>query len=137
MFRNPAEIAGWAIAVIVVVIMGVIALHKPFNISKASATSSYQTGQKMPALHVSIMTDPKTIGRYVPSTIRVHIGQTVIFSNTSNAPHTVTNQASTAAFDSQNIGLGANWPYIPAKAGTYRYICLYHPLMLGEIVVYG
>lgn len=141
MFRDlisgPVELAGWIIAIVIVVVMGFIALHKPFNISQAKTTSAYQAGQKMPRLHVAILTDPKTIGRYEPKTIRVHIGQTVIFTNPSNAPHTVTNQAPTPAFDSGNIAINGAWTFVPTKNGTFPYICLYHPLMKGTIVVYS
>jgi plastocyanin len=80
-----------------------------------------------------IVTDPNTVGRYVPGTLRVHVGQSVLFKNVSDAAHTVT--ADNGAFDSGNIAQGASWRFTATRAGTFPYHCTYHPLMHGTIIV--
>lgn len=82
-----------------------------------------------------IVTDPTTVGRYVPATLHLNVGQRVTFTNTSDAAHTVT--ADNGAFDSGNIGQGASWTFTATKAGTFAYHCIYHPNMHGTVVVTG
>jgi len=81
------------------------------------------------------VTDSTTVGRYVPATVRLAMGQRVTFTNTSDAAHTVT--ADNGAFDSGNIAQGAFWTFTETKAGTFTYMCAYHPNMHGTIVVTG
>ncbi len=85
------------------------------------------------AQSASIVTDARTVGRYMPATLHLHVGQSVVFTNTSDAAHTVT--ADNGAFDSGNIAQGATWRYTATTAGTFAYHCTYHPLMHGTIVV--
>jgi plastocyanin len=119
---------GWGIAVVIVAIMGALVAHGPFhNIAKTAAAP---VGKPV---SVKMITDPKTIGAYVPHSVTVHVGQEVIFDNVSNAPHTVT--ANDQSFNSSNIAIGASWTFIPKKTGTYQYNCIYHPLMHGILVV--
>jgi plastocyanin len=128
LFESRAEIFGWVIAIIIVAIMGFIAFTGPYHkVVKAAAPQRYSS------LHVAILTDPKTIGKYTPKTITVHLGQKVVFTNNSNADHTVT--AYSNAFNSGNIALGASWTFIATKPGVYKYYCLYHPFMLGILTV--
>lgn len=132
MYISRRELAGWAIAVIIVALMGEIVLHGPFgfvNRTQLSAAPSY------PTLHVTIVTNPQTVGRYTPSSVTAHPGQQIIFTNASNATHTVT--ARTNAFDSHDIDIGSSWTFVARKPGTFHYYCVYHPLMLGVIKVHA
>ncbi|GAC1475116.1 MAG: hypothetical protein PVSMB7_30270 [Chloroflexota bacterium] len=84
--------------------------------------------------HVKIITDSSSVGAYKPKTITVHVGQRIVFSNHSDASHTVTaNKART--FDSGNIATGKSWTFTAKHAGVFAYHCVYHPLMHGKIVV--
>jgi plastocyanin len=128
MLLNRAEMVGWVFAVVVVAGMGFLALHGSFNsINHARAASAS-------AVTVKILTDPKTIGVYTPAKITVKVGQSATFINSSNADHTVSAHDG-SSFDSGNIATGARWVFIAKKPGTYEYICQYHPLMKGTIVV--
>jgi plastocyanin len=80
-----------------------------------------------------IVTDAKTVGRYAPGTIMVHVGQKVTFTNRSDAVHTVTDSKSN--FDSGDIQTGASWSFTPKKAGRFTFYCKYHPLMHGLLIV--
>lgn len=70
---------------------------------------------------------------FVPETMTVAAGQSVLFVQDDQTPHTVT--ASDKSFDSGNLDQRATWAHAFAKPGTYAYICAYHPNMKGTIVV--
>jgi len=97
---------------------------------KAGAAASRGAAQT-----ARIVTDPTTVGRYVPATLHLKMGQRVTFTNTSDAAHTVT--ADNGTFDSGNIAQGASWTFTATRAGTFTYKCIYHPHMHGTIVVTG
>lgn len=70
---------------------------------------------------------------YVPATLTVAPGTTVVFKNSDSVAHTVT--AADKSFDSGNMDGGSTWSHVFAKAGTYAYVCAYHTYMQGTIVV--
>ena len=133
MLLSRNEIIGFVVAIAIVAAMGVITFTGPYHkINKAAAAPSHT----YPVIHAQIVTDPKTIGRYVPSTVTAHVGQTISFANNSNAVHTVTSNASNGGvFNSGDIQIGATWQFVPTKTGTFPYYCIYHPYMHGTIVV--
>src|SRR5438270_865945 len=135
MFESRNEVIAWAVAICGVIIMGVVVWGAsnnvgPFHkVNKAAASSSF------PPVHVTIITNPNTIGQYTPASITVHPGQKLIFTNASDAVHTVTSRKDNG-FDSKDIDTGnASWTLIAPPPGTYAYYCVYHPLMAGKIVV--
>ena len=70
--------------------------------------------------------------QYSPAALTVKRGDTVTWVNKDPFPHTVT---APGAFDSKDIAAGAKWKYVARKAGTYDYICTYHPNMKGVLKV--
>lgn len=93
------------------------------------------------------MTDQLT---FTPDTVRVRVGQTVRWTNTSVLLHTVTADPTKAAnasnvslpqgapvFDSGNLAPGAVFEYTFTTPGTYQYICIPHELanMIGWVIV--
>ncbi len=70
---------------------------------------------------------------YVPGSITVPVGSTVMFKNSDSTPHTVT--ADDLSFDSKNLDQNQTWSHVFAKAGTYKYVCAYHAFMHGTVVV--
>ena len=71
--------------------------------------------------------------RFVPDSISVKAGDTVVWVNKDLFPHTATAQDRT--FDSGELAVNASWKYIASKPGKYTYICTLHPTMKGTIVV--
>lgn len=69
--------------------------------------------------------------KYVPPTITVRAGARVTFTNFDAAPHTAT----AAGLDTGTLRKGQSRTVTPAKAGTYAYVCQFHPYMHGTIVV--
>ena|SRR6266536_3497146 len=136
MFESRFEILGWAAGILIVVTMGVLVFTGPFHhINHSSAAPP----PSAPTVHVKILTDPSTIGRYQPADITVRVGQPVIFTNDSNAVHTVTARKElngALPFDSRDIATGAHkWTFTPTRPGSYPYYCIYHPGMKGKITV--
>lgn len=122
------EIIGFVFGILLIVVMGIITFTGPYHmVSKPVAAAAY------PTVTVKMLTDPKTIGRFSPETVAVHVGQKVTWVNDSNDAHTV--DARNGPFHSGNMDVGASWSYIPTKPGKYPYVCIYHPFMVGTLIV--
>lgn len=80
-------------------------------------------------------TIPVTIDNYafMPKTLIVHPGDTVVWTNKDDVAHTVT--ALGGAFDSGAIDPGKTYRFVFAKPGTYPYRCAVHPEMRATIMV--
>ena len=70
---------------------------------------------------------------FVPDTITVARGDTVVWINKDPFPHTVT--ATSGRFDSHEIKAAKSWKYVPKKGGEFGYLCTFHPTMKGMLVV--
>jgi uncharacterized repeat protein (TIGR01451 family) len=70
---------------------------------------------------------------FLPTSITIHVGDTVIWTNQGSIQHTVT--ADDGSFDSGVIGTGATWSMTFSTAGTYSFHCAPHPWMKGTVVV--
>jgi len=75
------------------------------------------------------------IERFVfhPDTLRVGVGDTVVWLNRDVVPHTATDSAK--AWDSGILGKGAEWQMVPTTPGAYRYLCALHPTMKAVLIV--
>ena len=79
---------------------------------------------------------------YSPNPIKISVGQTVTWFNGDIASHTVTSGMSTDAdegsmFDSNAILTGQHYSLVFDVPGTFKYYCVYHPSMVGKIIVDG
>jgi plastocyanin len=70
---------------------------------------------------------------YLPPTLTVDVGDTVVWKNEDMVPHTVTDRGK--SFESRSIVSGASWSYVANKKGTYSYYCTFHPNMNGKLIV--
>ncbi len=66
-------------------------------------------------------------------TVRVAAGGSVTWTNVGQAPHTVT--STEAGFDSGMLEPGATFEQAFPTAGTYAYLCTFHPGMAGSVEV--
>lgn len=84
---------------------------------------------------VAIVSDPATVGAYLPTTFTVHLsaGGKVTWLNKDSTGHTVTNKS--GLFDSGTFTTLRTWSYTFTQAGSYPYYCTIHPNMVGTIVV--
>ena len=74
--------------------------------------------------------------KFFPRTLTVPVGTTVTWVNHDLAPHTATHRAEgDLAFDSGALVYHAVFVHTFKTAGSYDYLCMLHPGMLGWIVV--
>jgi plastocyanin len=70
---------------------------------------------------------------FVPATLKIKAGTTVVWTNRDEEPHTVA--ASDGSFHSPGMGTGATFSHTFSAAGTFDYVCSIHPMMHGSVVV--
>ena len=69
---------------------------------------------------------------FAPDHLTVSVGDTIVWKNEDSTPHTAT---ADREFDSKQLNTGQSFTFVARKAGSYPYICTYHPFMKGELVV--
>ncbi len=76
---------------------------------------------------------------YLPDSVSINAGDTVIWSNTDTAAHTVTSGSPTdgpdGVFDSSLFMAGATFEVTFDDSGSYDYFCMVHPWMSGNVQV--
>ena len=70
---------------------------------------------------------------FVPATVTINVGDTVLWTNNANDVHTTTSD--TGIWDSGTMNPGATFSHIFNSAGTFAYHCAIHSFMHGTIVV--
>lgn len=68
---------------------------------------------------------------FTPTTLTVHVATTVVWQNTSTAPHTVVGPG----YDSGLVMPGQSFSHTFTQTGTFTYTCTLHPGMSGTITV--
>lgn len=81
-----------------------------------------------PATHVVVIEGL----RFVPETLTLRRGDTVVWRNRDLVPHTVT---AAGAFDSGSIAAQASWRRVITRTGTLAYVCTFHPSMKATLQV--
>ena len=70
---------------------------------------------------------------FEPTPVRLAVGGTVTWRHNGIAPHTVS--ASDGAFDSGVLKSAGVFSHQFDQAGTYQYVCAFHPQMVGTVEV--
>jgi plastocyanin len=70
---------------------------------------------------------------FAPPELSIAAGTTVTWTNADGTPHTAT--AEDGSFDTGRIAPGASASQTFETAGSYPYICAFHPTMHGTITV--
>ncbi|HWV35355.1 MAG TPA: ScyD/ScyE family protein [Thermomicrobiales bacterium] len=70
---------------------------------------------------------------FTPGDATIAVGTTVTWTNNDVIQHTVT--AKDGSFDSGNLAPGESFTFTFTQAGTFAYVCQYHPNMAATIVV--
>jgi plastocyanin len=79
--------------------------------------------------------------RFVPATIEVNQGDSIVFFNTDpfgGVGHTLTHQAPDPKFDTGLLHAGESKEVVGVNElpmGTYEFYCTIHPFMLGKLLV--
>jgi plastocyanin len=71
---------------------------------------------------------------FAPAAVKVHKGDTVVWSNADTLDHTVTSSAG-RILASSAINPGKTYKHTFNATGTFRYNCSIHPDMRGSVVV--
>lgn len=79
------------------------------------------------------ITTVKGVFAFRPKTLKIHVGTTVVWTNTTQAPHTVTSD--TGVFDSGVISPGGTFSFTFMQTGTFAYHCNIHPFMKATVIV--
>ena len=71
---------------------------------------------------------------FAPTTVYVNVGESVTWTNGTDAPHTVTSDSGTE-LASGNLAANATFDHTFSAAGTFAYHCTIHPYMKASVVV--
>lgn len=76
---------------------------------------------------------------YRPATVRVRVGETVVWIDRDDSEHTVTPVVNFPAWSggSSILHPGQTYSFRFTKLGVYRYTCMVHPNMFGVVIVTG
>jgi plastocyanin len=127
-----------AIAPIALITLGLLlsAEYATSNGSHASPTHNTTAAATTPSGTATVVI--KNFA-FIPASITVHAGQTVLVRNEDGVSHTLTALTTTTphgTFDTGNINPGASATITaPGVVGKYRYDCTVHPFMIGAITV--
>lgn len=69
---------------------------------------------------------------FVPETLEVSVGDTVVWENEDIVPHTAT--AANGDWDSDALNRGESWSLAIRAPGTVDYICRFHPAMRARLI---
>lgn len=72
---------------------------------------------------------------YEPVDVTVNVGGTIEWTNSDSAPHTAT--AEDDSFDTGSLDKGDAAKITFDEAGTFKYICTFHPFMNATVEVVG
>ncbi len=76
---------------------------------------------------------------YIPFSVSINIGDTVVWSNDDSAAHTVTSgipsKGPDGVFDSSIFMSATTFEQTFSESGNYDYFCMVHPWMVGQIQV--
>ena len=70
---------------------------------------------------------------FQPASLTIAAGDTVVFANQDNAPHTAT--ADAGGFDTGRLTKGQSVALTFPSAGSFAYHCAVHPRMVGSVTV--
>ena len=104
---------------------------------KSESTSSAATTDAKPSGTASASkaaTVPIADFKFVPKAITVAVGSEVTWTNKDSAPHTAT-ASDQKSFDTGTLKQGQSKTIVLTKAGTYSYLCQFHPFMTAKVVV--
>jgi plastocyanin len=71
--------------------------------------------------------------RFLPETLTVAAGDTVVWVNKDLVPHTATSAA--GGFDSKDIPADRSWKFTIRNVGEFAYTCTFHPTMKAMLRV--
>ena len=110
--------------------------NTPKNQPALAAQNETQSANSIPVVIVGLKGDQS----YSPNPINIEAGQTITWYNGDSISHTVTSGQDNdgdegAEFDSNAIIPNQQYSLTFDRSGEYPYYCIYHPTMVGEVIV--
>lgn len=109
---------------------------------RAYATNSAGTGYGTDVSFTTSSAGPTTFNvtiigfAFSPSTVTVHVGDIVKWTNNDGTTHTATSVSGPFSFNSGNLsGSGGTFSYTATTTGTTNYECSIHTTMTGTVIV--
>ncbi|WP_413809095.1 cupredoxin family copper-binding protein [Streptomyces sp. OE57] len=138
-FGNRALLAGGlAAAGSAVLCLGLIQSAASGTTAAPAPAAAQQAAQpvaaRQPAAAADYKVDIKDM-KFGSAKLTVHVGDTVQWTNSDEAPHTVTTTKGPKKFDSGTLNKGDSWSHTFTTPGTYEYYCAVHPDMTASITV--
>ncbi len=106
-----------------------------------AASASILASSPSPTAHAASTSPVKVLAKEVnskyvfgPTKVKIKVGQTVIWKNTTDAAHTVTSTTAGWTYD-KKLNLKKSLQLTFKKAGTFHYKCSYHAGMVGTVIV--
>jgi len=101
-----------------------------------NTTPTPTTAVTGPSKEVTISGLPGSFA-FAPDTLTIAVGTTVIWTNSTKTPHTVTSDDGKTfnSGDSTPVESGAAFHFTFTKPGVYKYHCDFHPSMMATIIV--
>ena len=110
-------------------------------ISGCTTTTTTRQAEPTPVTTAPVTTTPAPVSvdikssTFVPVTVGISKGTTVMWTNDDGVQHTVTSVPQ-GAFDSGPIDPGKTYSYTFNQAGTFEYSCAIHPsIPHGKVIV--
>lgn len=104
--------------------------------TSSQGTNDTQTGEEVAPQAQEQNTVAVKDFAFMPGSITVKKGTTVMWTNQDSTPHTVTSSGSgEKVMDSRDLAQGGMYSVTFDTAGTYEYFCTIHPDMTGTITV--
>lgn len=106
----------------------------------STTTGGTTTAASTPATPDSASSAPKRVAvkiagfAFKAPRVTIRAGGSVVWTNEDSTPHTAT-VAGNGTMDTGSLKQGQSKALVFAKAGTYRYVCGFHPYMHGVVVV--
>ena len=117
----------------------IVPLSESVAATNQQSLSEHDESQSSDSIPV-VISGIKGSQSYSPDPIRIDSGQTITWYNGDTVSHTVTSGQDNdpdegALFDSNAIIANQKYSLTFESPGNYEYYCIYHPSMIGEIVV--
>jgi len=123
MRNSPSPVLGAIVAAAAAAAL--LAAHPSANADTSSASAAPAASATPVAIAIKDFA-------FVPASVSIPVEGSVTWKNLDQASHTATDSG---VFDSGNLDTGQSFTFTFKKAGTYHYVCSYHPSMVATIVV--
>jgi plastocyanin len=100
-----------------------------------TATTAPSTPSPTPTIAQVKIVEANEKYAFSPATLTIKVGTQIVWTNTSDAPHTVTSDMAGVFGTTGNITQNQTFMFTFTSAGTFAYHCNIHPYMKATITV--